>query len=140
MTLKLDTGTVLSGTTIDLDTLAAGSHTVTITAVDGLGNTTTSSVTFLLHPSQSGIGTAINEGVSRGLITSAEGTKLLGLRVNTANSVSTDLTNMLAEVKAQTGLAVNPAGATILTSWAPTTSPIASPTDCPRVTSRRRRS
>jgi hypothetical protein len=36
----------------------AGSHTVVVTATDGLGNTSTYTLPFVLHPSRTGVGNA----------------------------------------------------------------------------------
>jgi hypothetical protein len=116
--IVLDSATTITNGVIDVDTLLAGSHTVVVTATDGLGNSSTYTLPFVLHPSRSGIGNAVNEGVARGLITSSEGTKLLSILNNTAYSLTTDLNNVLAEIKNQSGKAITTAEANVLTSWA----------------------
>jgi hypothetical protein len=116
--IVLDSTTTITNGTVDLDTLLAGTHTIVVTAVDGLGNTSTQTLTFALHPSRKGIGNAVNEGVKSGSITSSEASTLLSMLNNTANSLATDLNNFLAEVKRQSGKAITSAEATILTSWA----------------------
>jgi hypothetical protein len=116
VTVKVDS-TAVSGGSIDVDKFTAGSHTVTFTAVDAVGNTSTVTVTISIHPSRAGLGQAVNEGVAAGSITSAEGTKLLSLLNSTSNTLVTDVTNFNNEVKAQTGKAISTAEASILSSW-----------------------
>jgi hypothetical protein len=118
--ITLDSSTTITNGVIDVDTLLAGTHTVTVTAIDGgLGNTSTYTLpSFILHPSRSGISSAVNEGVTRARITSTEGSKLLSILNNTANSQTTDLNNFLTEVGNQSGKAITTTEATILTSWA----------------------
>jgi hypothetical protein len=116
--LVLDSTTTITNGVIDVDTLLAGAHALVVTSVDGLGNTSTYTLSFTLHPSRTGIGNAVNEGVTRGLITSTECSKLLSILNNTANSQTTDLNNFLTEIKNQSGKAITAAEANILTSWA----------------------
>jgi hypothetical protein len=116
-TVKLDNTTTITGGVIDLDKLLAGTHTIVITAVDGLGNSSSTTLTFALHPSRSGIANAVNEGAAAGSITSSEKTKLLSILNNTSNTLKTDLTNFINEVK-NSGKAISSAEATILQSWA----------------------
>jgi hypothetical protein len=116
--IVLDSTTTMSTGVIDVDTLLAGNHTIVITAVDGLGNNSTQTVTFQLHPSRNGIGNAVNEGVTGGVITSGEGTKLLSILNNSSNALSTDLTSFINEVKNQSGKAITAAEANILINWA----------------------
>src|SRR5581483_948201 len=49
-----------SGGTINPNLLAAGTHTVTITAVDAAGNVTPKVITFAIHPSAQGLLNALN--------------------------------------------------------------------------------
>jgi hypothetical protein len=114
--ILLDSTTTVTNGAIDVDKLLAGTHTIKITAVDALGNTSTSTLTFYLHPSRKGIGNAVNEGVAAGLITSTEGSKLLSILNSTSYTLATDLNNFITEVSRQSG--VTAAEATILNSWA----------------------
>jgi hypothetical protein len=116
--IVLDSKTIITGGVIDVDTLLAGTHTITITAVDGVGNTSTTTKTFVLHPSRAGIANAVNEGTAAGLISSREQSKLLSLLNNSGYSLTTDLNNFLSEVKSQSGKAITSAEAAILTNWA----------------------
>src|SRR6185312_74044 len=52
--VKLDGTTVITAGVIDIDTLRSGSHTVVITATDGAGNVSTSSITFVIHGTNAG--------------------------------------------------------------------------------------
>jgi hypothetical protein len=118
LTSALD-GAALTGTTINIYTLAAGSHTLVVKAVDGVGNTSTTTLTFAIHPSLVGIEDAVNAGRAAGAMSTGEQAALLGYLTNTTNSVKTDLTNFMNAVKAQSGSnSLTKAEATLLTSWA----------------------
>ena len=54
-----------------------------ITATDRLGNSSTLTLTFSIHPTAKGILAAINDGAARGFMTAAEKTTL----VNAINTV-----------------------------------------------------
>jgi hypothetical protein len=95
----------------------AGTHTLVVTAVDGLGNTSSVTLTFQIHPSLAGIKNAVAEATKAGLITTTEQAKLLSILGSTANSLKTNLTNFTNEVKAATK-AIASGEASILTSWA----------------------
>ena len=118
MTILLDSTTALSGNTINVYGLLAGTHTIVITAVDGVGNTATQTITFQLHPSRKGIAAAVNAGGASHAITAAEQSTLLSVLGNSANSLSTDLKNFIAAVTSQYGKAVSAAEAKVLLSWA----------------------
>jgi len=113
-------GVAFTGTTINIYTLTAGAnHTLAVTAVDGLGNTSTTTLTFVIHPSLIGVEDAVKAGFTAGAMTSSGQTALLGYLTNTSNPVKTDLTNFLNAVKAQSGSnSLTKAEATLLTSWA----------------------
>jgi hypothetical protein len=66
-----------NGGTVDVDVLAAGTHTITVTAVDNAGNVTTKTVTFTIHATPEGIQNALNDGIARGWVTASEGSYLL---------------------------------------------------------------
>jgi hypothetical protein len=66
-----------SGGKIDVDMLTSGTHTVTITATDKAGNTTIKSITFTIHATPQGIINAINDGVTRGWVTSSYASTLV---------------------------------------------------------------
>jgi hypothetical protein len=68
MAATLDTKAIVSGTTINTESLGAGSHTLVITATDLVGNTSTLTITFVLRVTTAGLTSAVNDGVSRGQI------------------------------------------------------------------------
>jgi hypothetical protein len=79
--------TVTSGGTINLYTLSAGAHTVVISATDGVGNTSSVTVTITVHASIAGLKNAVNYGNSSGQISNSTVSSLL----STLNSAQTAL-------------------------------------------------
>jgi hypothetical protein len=65
---KLDGTTVTAGQKIDLYTLSLGNHTLTVTAIDQLGNTSTKSVTFSITATVQSLVTSVNRFVAEGKI------------------------------------------------------------------------
>ena len=116
-TIKLDSST-FTGSTIDVYTLLAGKHTIMITSIDGVGNTSVKTITFELHPSRKGIAAALKVGIEGHLITAAGETKLLATLDNSSDTLLVDLEHFIAEAKAQSGLAIKASEATILINWA----------------------
>jgi hypothetical protein len=114
---SLDGGAAFTSTTINIYTLLAGSHSLVVKATDGLGNVTTTTLTFQVHPGLIGLEDAVKVGTTSGAITSSEQTKLLSLLTNTANSLATRLANFLTEVKNQSGKAITSSEASFLTNW-----------------------
>jgi hypothetical protein len=115
---KVDGTTTLTSNTIDIDTLLAGTHTVVVTAVDGLGNSSSMTLTFQIHPTRSGINNAVVEGTNNGQITAVEEVKLQSILNNALNSLKTDLQNFITECQAQSGQSITVTEANILISWA----------------------
>jgi hypothetical protein len=118
-TLKLDNATTLTGSVIDIDTLSAGTHTLVITSVDNLGNASSTTLTFQIHPTLSGLTADVKEGTTHYLISSSEQTTLLNILNNTTNLLKTNLTNFINEVKSKSGTsAITTAEANLLQNWA----------------------
>jgi hypothetical protein len=118
-TFKLDATTTLTGSVINIYSLTAGTHTLAITSVDGLGNSSSVTLSFQFHPSLAGVVAAVKAGYSAASISSTEQAKLLGYLNNTTSPVKTNLTNFLNEVKAQSGTpSLTATEAALLTSWA----------------------
>jgi hypothetical protein len=68
----LDSSTAIAtGGAINLYTLASGSHSIVIKATDLLGNTSSTTVTFQVHATISGLTNAVNYGVTNKLISNA---------------------------------------------------------------------
>jgi hypothetical protein len=117
-TATLD-GVAFTPGTIDVTTLLAGDHHLIITAVDGLGNTSTLSVTISVHPSLAGIKNAVNVGNTKGLVSNSEKTKLLSFLTGSGTTLTAGLNNFIAECKAQSGTKnLTAAESTLLQSWA----------------------
>jgi hypothetical protein len=64
----LDAKALASGSLIDAGLLLAGSHTILVTAVDDAGNSTTSTVTFIVRASAIGIIAEVEQAIGQGLI------------------------------------------------------------------------
>jgi len=90
ITATLDSKSWSSGTAINTETLAAGNHTLVITATDNAGNTSQTTVTITVHATIAGLLTATSDGSAAGSITS---TSLL-------NTLKTDLSNAQAAFNA----------------------------------------
>jgi hypothetical protein len=110
-----------SGGTIDVDVLASGNHTVTITATDKAGNITLKTITFTIHPSAKGILNAINDGASRGWVSASFKTSL----VNQINNVIAAPSNpapkirgFISVVQGGTTAQITAAFQTLLLNWA----------------------
>jgi hypothetical protein len=118
LTAKLD-GASFSASTINIYTLAAGTHTLIITAIDGIGNTGTTTLTFSIHPSLVGVEDLVLAGYGAHAYSSSVETTLLGYLTSTANSVKTNLTNFINAVSADSkSKVITAAEAALLTSWA----------------------
>ena len=109
------------------ETLSAGAHTIAITARDGLGNVSTSTVTLTVHATTSGLTTAVNDGLTAGKITSSTvATQLKGyltsaaaaLALNNHASAKSYLTSFASLAQAQSGSTINAAYAALLVAWA----------------------
>ena len=99
--------------------MTAGTHTIVITATDGLGNTTTRTITFTIHATVKGLINAVNDGAARGLITATEKSNLLwylqkALGTGTPKNF---IGQFNWEVNYQSGKAINSAEAALLLSW-----------------------
>jgi hypothetical protein len=124
----LDGATVLtSGVGFNTETLSAGTHTIVITARDGLGNVSTTTVTFTVHATVAGLTKAVNDGVTAAKITSTTTSNQLlsylssaqtALNANNHVSAKTYLASFVSAVQAQSGGYINAAYAAFLVSWA----------------------
>jgi len=127
LTATLDGSTTLtSGGTIDMNTLTAGSHSIVINATDQLGNPSSVTVTFTIHPTVAGMINAVNQGVAAAKITSKVGNNLVGMlntvqaAINAGNNAAAKaaLNNYMAYVNSQSGTGITAAYATLLVNWA----------------------
>jgi hypothetical protein len=119
------TTTVSSGGAINIYTLTAGTHTIAITATDGLGNVSVLTVTFQVHATIAGLVNAVNYGVSHGLITSSLQSSLLATlqsaqtALNAGNNASakTYLNQFVTQLQGA-GSKITSSFATLLKGWA----------------------
>ncbi len=118
---------IASGGSFNTETLAAGTHTIVITATDGLGNTSTTSSTFQVHATVNGLTTAVNDGVTNKLITSSTmANQLLSYLSSASKAISAGkystaqsyLQQFVSLVQQQSGVTINAAYAALLISWA----------------------
>ena len=121
-TIKLDGVTTITSGSIDIDTLAAGSHTLVITSTDRLGNSSSLTLTFTIHPTAKGILAAINDGAARGFMTAAEKTTLVNA-INSVigaagGSVTPKLKSFISTVTSATTAQLTAAFKALLLSWA----------------------
>jgi hypothetical protein len=118
ITLTLDGAPLASSGIIDMDTLLPGVHTITITATDRLGNRTTTTVGFQVHATINGLINAVNDGASRGYITSTEQQNLVWQLQQAKNgNVKPKLSKFVSMVPADSGKTVTAAYAGLLVNW-----------------------
>jgi len=118
-TVVIDGKTTIVGGVIDIDTLTTGTHTIVVTATDGVGNTSSKTLTFTIHATLSGLINAVNDGAARGLITSTEASTLIWYlqKAQGSSAPRTFISQFLWEVNYQNGKAIKPAEAALLLSW-----------------------
>ncbi|MGH2998422.1 MAG: beta strand repeat-containing protein, partial [Gaiellaceae bacterium] len=106
--------------TIDVDSLMAGTNTVSITVADKAGNVTTVTLTFQVHATLTGLVNAVNDGVARGYITQATASSLISTLQSAmkGNSAHAKLPGFISAVQSASGKTINAAYATLLLSWA----------------------
>jgi len=118
---------ITSGVAFNTETLGAGTHTIVITARDGLGNVSTSTLTLTVHATVAGLTKAVNDGVSSAKITSSTTSSQLlsylssaqsALNANNHASAKAYLASFVSLVQAQSGLSINAAYAALLIGWA----------------------
>jgi hypothetical protein len=86
-----------------------------ITAVDGLGNTSSTTLSFAVHPSLTGVQNAVKNGFSTGSISSSEQTTLLGY-LNTQTKAN--LTSFINACTSASKTSLSAAESTLLQNWA----------------------
>ncbi len=124
----LDSATAInSGGLINTETLAAGVHTIVITAKDGLGNVSTTTITIQVHSTVAGLTTAVNDGSKSAKITSSTvATQLLSYLASAQNALNAGnhtsaksyLASFVGLVQSQSGVSISSAYATLLINWA----------------------
>jgi Ca2+-binding RTX toxin-like protein len=122
----LDKSAIANGASFNTETLTAGTHTITISARDALGNSSTATVTFQVHATVGGLTAAVNDGVKSGKITSSVTSSklltLLSLAQNALNAgnvsqAKTYLNSFISLCQQQSGKTITAAYATSLINW-----------------------
>ncbi|HEX9364911.1 MAG TPA: hypothetical protein VGA47_14140, partial [Candidatus Dormibacteraeota bacterium] len=122
----LDKSAIANGASFNTETLTAGTHTITISARDALGNSSTATVTFQVHATIGGLTAAVNDGVKSAKITSSvTSSKLLSLlslaqaALNAGNvsQAKTYLSAFVSLCQQQSGKTIIAAYATSLINW-----------------------
>jgi hypothetical protein len=121
------TTSITSGVAFNTETLGAGTHTIVITAKDGLANVSTTTITIQVHATVSGLTKAVNDGVTAARITSSTTSSQLlsylssaqaALNANNHASAKTYLASFVSLATAQSGVTINAAYAALLIGWA----------------------
>jgi hypothetical protein len=117
---------VASGATLNLYTLTAGAHSITVTATDVLGNVATAVWSFQVHATIAGLQNAVNYGATTGLMTSATKTSLLAklasaqsaLAAGDVTSAKSYLSSFVTTVNGTSSTNLNAAFGALLVNWA----------------------
>jgi hypothetical protein len=124
---RLDGVALINGGPIDVDTLTPGTHTITITVTDVLGNTRTASFTFEVHASSpSNLISAVNDGVSTGKIAPQQQSPLNSKLTLAQTAIAQGnyaaakdrLQEFIGLVVSQSGKKIDAAYAALLIAWA----------------------
>jgi hypothetical protein len=111
-----------SGGTIDVDSLLAGSHTLTVTGFDAAGNSRSVTITVTIRATAAGILNAINDGATRGFMTAAEKATLVSSINNVigagGNSGSAKMRQFISQLQSATTAQLSADYKTLLLNWA----------------------
>jgi hypothetical protein len=126
VTATVDGKAWTSGTSINTETLAAGTHTIVFTATDVAGNVTTQAVTITVHATVAGLTTAVTYGLSSGKITSTTNANKLKAVLQlaqtavTANKLATAIADLKTFVSDLSSFkkTITSAYLTLMTGWA----------------------
>jgi hypothetical protein len=123
---KVDGATAISsGGSVNLFSLTVGTHTVTVTATDALGNVSTTTTSFQVHATIGGLINAVNYGGSKSLIQNTVQSTLLStlksaqsaLTAGNTASAKSYLTTFVNQAKQLSGK-IDAAFGALLTNWA----------------------
>ncbi|MGZ4378037.1 MAG: FIMAH domain-containing protein, partial [Gaiellaceae bacterium] len=123
----LDGHAIANGSTLNIDTLLPGTHTILITATDGLGNTSTTTLTFQVRASSpAALVNAVADGNARGLIADQTANALTNKLADVQRDISRglfaqariDLDTFAQLVNSQRGKKIDAAYADLLVAWA----------------------
>ena len=121
----LDGKAIANGSMIDVDTLTPGTHTIVVSAKDGLGNVSTTTATFQVHATVAGLIRAVADGVAKGKIASLLlvplEVPLLAAAAELASHAPKlailDLKVFIALVQSQSGKKIDSGYASLLVAW-----------------------
>jgi hypothetical protein len=123
----LDGHAITNGSSLNIDTLAPGTHTIVVVATDGVGNTRTTTFTFQVRvTSPAALGKAVSDGNARGLIDDQTAKPLLNKLADIQREIAaglfaqarSDLAGFESLVSAQRGRKIDAAYADLLLAWA----------------------
>ncbi|MDA8073267.1 MAG: hypothetical protein M0Z82_17130, partial [Actinomycetota bacterium] len=126
VTATLDGKAWSLGTALDTATLAAGNHTLVITATDAAGNVTTETLTLAVHATVAGLVAGVDYGVAQGSIRSSTAATALETALAKAQSAvsahetaaaSTDLEQFVGDLTKYKKV-ITPSYASLLAGWA----------------------
>jgi hypothetical protein len=123
----LDGRAITNGTLLNLDTLVPGTHTIVVTAFDGLGNRSISTFTFTVSVSSaSALSAAVSDGQARGLINGQTANALTNQLARVQHDLDLglyaqariDLADFMTLVTSQRGKKIDAKYADLLLAWA----------------------
>jgi hypothetical protein len=118
---------IVNGSPLNIDTLTPGTHTLVITATDGLGNISTSTFMFTVRvASATALSAAVIDGQARGLIDANTARALTNQLTLVQRDIDhgnfgqarTDLAYLVSLVTSQRGKKIDAAYADLLLAWA----------------------
>jgi hypothetical protein len=99
--------------------LTAGTHTIIVRGIDAAGNTTSKTITFVVHATLKGLWNAVVDGWAKGYITGAEAMTLVNILNSAMNGNSAKkFPPFISEVQNQSGKSIAPGYAALLLNWA----------------------
>jgi hypothetical protein len=126
LTARLDGSISLAnGSSLDLFSLNAGTHTIVVTAADGVGNVSTQTLTFEVHATVGGLLNAVAYGRAHGLVSSSQQNQLTSILQSAQTALAsgdsatakTRLNSFVTQVQSQSGTGIDAAFAARLVNW-----------------------
>jgi hypothetical protein len=126
LTSRLDGSISLAnGSSIDLFTLNAGTHTIVVTAADGVGNVSTQTLTFAVHATIDGLLNAVVYGRARALVSNQQQNQLTTILQSAQSALASGdsatakgrLNAFVTQVQSQSGTGIEATFAARLVNW-----------------------
>ena len=126
ITARLDGSISLAnGSSLDLFTLNAGTHTIVVTAADGVGNVSTQTITFAVHATIGGLLNAVAYGRARALVSNQQQNQLTSILQSAQTALASGdsvtaksrLNSFVAQVQSQSGTGIDATFAARLVNW-----------------------